>query len=178
MGCNNRNRTEWHLNVYLIIHNNIRQNTRRCSTNLSFICIWSTNVTHKFHYRWLCMCLVKDVAGLSSKQRVTFSLDLKTWLLSSYSFSHFPPPSAYVKGIPRVTFEALACSIDAHILLYDVVNGGSYNWRSLSTLVAENFMGEISERCSNSKGVPSGQNLPHDMAKVAGLYAWRLNPNR
>ncbi|KAH3727710.1 hypothetical protein DPMN_053653 [Dreissena polymorpha] len=53
--------------------------------------------------------------------------------------SAFPPPSQYVIGIHIITFEGLVCSIDAHILLYRLVEGSAYNWY-VSTLVARNFM--------------------------------------
>ena len=99
-------------------------------------------------------------------------------MLDGYNFQIFPPPTMYIKGIPRVTFEGLVCSIDAHILLYAMVKGGSYNWRSVSTLVAENFIGELAERASTSNGVPIGTILNRDMATVSQLHSMRMNPNR
>jgi hypothetical protein len=84
----------------------------------------------------------------------------------------------YVKGIPRVTFEGLVSSIDAHVLLYAMVKGGTYNWRSVSTLVAENFMGELAECERSNNGVPNGAMLNNDMGKISQLYGMRLNPNR
>ena len=87
-------------------------------------------------------------------------------------------PTMYVRGIPRVTFEGLVCSIDAHILLYAFVKSGTYNWRSVSTLVAENFMGELAECARANNGVPNGQMIRYDMGKISQLHAIRLNPNR
>ena len=120
----------------------------------------------------------EDKPGLISFERCVRSNRLKSWLLDKYDFGRFPPPSQYVKGIPRVTFEGLVCSIDAHILLYAIVKTGSYNWRAVSTLVAENFMGELAERSQNNHGVPSGDTLPSDMTKISELHAMRLNPDR
>ena len=39
-------------------------------------------------------------------------------------------------------------------------------------------MGEISEKISNSKGVPSGKTVPYEMGKIAGLHALRFNSAR
>ncbi|KAH3752314.1 hypothetical protein DPMN_186930 [Dreissena polymorpha] len=120
----------------------------------------------------------EDQPGIPAFERCVRSLKLKAWLMNRYDFAAFPPPSQYVKGIPRVTFEGLVCSIDAHILLYRLVKGSAYNWRSVSTLVAENFMGELAERASTSNGVPSGAMLASDMGKISQLHAMRLKPGR
>jgi hypothetical protein len=98
--------------------------------------------------------------------------------MENYDYTKFPPVSQYVKGIPRCTFEGLVCSIDAHVMLYSMVKTGTYNWRAVSTLVAENFMGELAERSQNNHGVPSGNTLPSDMSKISQLHAMRLNPER
>ena len=119
-----------------------------------------------------------DKAGIQGIERFSRSLKLRNWLLEGYHFDQFPPTTQYVKGIPRVTFEGLVCSIEAHILLYDLTVGGTYNWRSVSTLVAENFMGELAERSQNNHGVPSGVSLPGDMTKISELRAMRYNPAR
>lgn len=120
----------------------------------------------------------EDKPGLSARDRVQRSLIFREWLLEGYKFDEFPPRTQYVKGIPRVTYEGLICSIDAHILLYAMCKGGAFNWRSVSTLVAENFMGELAERSQNNHGVPSGSTLGADMTKISELHAMRLNPKR
>lgn len=120
----------------------------------------------------------EDKPGLSARERVQRSLRFREWLLQGYKFEEFPPRTQYVKGIPRVTYEGLVCSIDAHILLYAICKGGAFNWRSVSTLVAENFMGELAERSQNNHGVPSGSTLGADMTKISELHAMRLNPKR
>lgn len=120
----------------------------------------------------------EDKAGLSAEKRCQHSLEFRKWLLDGYDFGSFPPPGQYVRGIPRVTYEGLVCSIDAHLLLYALIKGGSYNWRTVSTLVAENFMGELAERAQNNHGVPSGSTLPMDMKKISELHGMRLKPNR
>ena len=63
----------------------------------------------------------EDMPGLKAIERCKCSLRLKEWLLDGYKFDSFPPPSMYIKGIPRVTHEGLLCSIDAHLLLYALV---------------------------------------------------------
>jgi hypothetical protein len=120
----------------------------------------------------------EDMAGISAKERCMRSMRFRNWLLEGYRFDQFPPVSQYVKGIPRVTFEGLVCSIDVHLLLYGLTITGTYNWRSVSTLVAENFMGELAERSQNNHGVPSGSSLQVDMAKISELHAMRLKPTR
>ena len=94
----------------------------------------------------------EDLPGLKEIERCKRSLSLKEWLLDGNKFDSFPPRSMYIKGIPRVTYEGLLCSIDTHFLLYALVKGSCYR-RTVSTLVAENFMGELAERSANSHGV-------------------------
>lgn len=120
----------------------------------------------------------EDMAGISAKERCLRSMRFRDWLLEGYRFDNFPPVSQYFKGFPRVTFEGLVCSIDAHLLLYGLTKSGTYNWRSVSTLVAENFMGELAERSQNNHGVPSGSSLQVDMTKISELHAMRLKPTR
>lgn len=78
-------------------------------------------------------------------ERCKREMSLRRWLLDGYNFHLFPPPAMYIKGIHRVTFEGLVSSINAHVLFYAMVKGGTYNWRSVSILVAENVMGEHAE---------------------------------
>ena len=120
----------------------------------------------------------EDMPGLTAFERCNRSLALRDWLLDGYNFHIFPSPTMYVKGIPRVTFEGLVCSIDAHLLLYAMVKEGTYNWRSVSTLVAENFMGELAENAETNNGVPNGIMLKRDMAKISQLHAMRMKPDR
>ena len=84
----------------------------------------------------------------------------------------------YIKGIPREIYEGLLCSIDTHLLIYALAKGSCYNWRTVSTLVADNFMRELAERSPYSHGVPSGITLSLEMAKISELHSMRMKPDR
>ena len=120
----------------------------------------------------------EDLPGLTALQRCRNSLNLRKWLLDGYNFSAFPPAGGFVKGFPRITFEGLICNIEAHLYMYPMSSSGTYNWRSLSTLVAESLFGEIAEMESHNNGVPSGKSFKRDFSVMAGLNAVRLKPNR
>ena len=120
----------------------------------------------------------EDLPGILAVERCRRALALREWLLKGVNVEDFPPPGMYIKGFPKVTFEGLVCSIEAHIYMYGLCLNGTYNWRSMSTLVAENLFGEVSEMESHNNGVPSGDSFRRNLAVMAGLNAVRLKPDR
>ena len=129
-------------------------------------------------------CLIRnwydaeDMPGIPAVERCHKALKLRTWMLRNVSFSDFPPPGGAIKGIPRISFEGIVCNIEAHLYMYSVSKSKTYNWRSMSTLAAENFFGEIAEMESHTNGVPSGTSFKRDISVITGLNAVRMNPNR
>ena len=120
----------------------------------------------------------EDLPGILAVERCRRALALREWLLKGVYLEEFPPPGMYIKGFPKVTFEGLVCSIEAHIYMYELCMKGTYNWRSMTTLVAENLFGEVSEMESHNNGVPSGDSFRRNLAVMAGLNAVRLKPDR
>ena len=120
----------------------------------------------------------EDKPGIASIQRCDDALKFRQWLLQHVDLCNFPPSSQSFKGIPRITFEGLVCNIEAHLFMYPISKSGTYNWRSMSTLVAENFFGEIAEMESHRNGVPSGNSFKRDISVMTGLTAVRLKPNK
>lgn len=100
----------------------------------------------------------------------------RRWILDGYNFYQFPPPTKHKKGTRKVTFEGLRQ--DARVLLYAMLKIGTQNWRSVSPLVAENFMGELAEYARSNNGVPNGAMLNNDTGKMSQLHGMRMNPNR
>ena len=120
----------------------------------------------------------EDLPGISAEGRCKRALALREWLLKDYSFENFPPPGMHIKGFPKVTFEGLICSIEAHLYMYELCKSGTFNWRSVSTLVAENIFSEVTEMEHHNNGVPTGSSFQRNMAVMTGLHAIRLQPNR
>ena len=65
------------------------------------------------------------------------------WLLQDVNFREFPPPGAYVKGMPVIMYEGLLTSIERKTQLYEFVKSGTYNQRAVATLDVENFFWNI-----------------------------------
>ena len=104
-------------------------------------------------------------------ERCRRSLALREWLLKGVNVEDFPPPRMYIKGFPKVTFEGLVCSIEAHIYIYGLCLNGTYNWRSMTTLVAERLLEDVSEMESHNNGVASGDSFSRNLAVMVGLNA-------
>ena len=120
----------------------------------------------------------EDLPGISAVERCKRSLALRQWMLEGQRIDQFPPPGSHIKGFPRITFEGLIGNIETHIFMYALCKSGTYNWRSVSALVAESFFSEIADMESNNNGVPSGDSFQRNLSIIAGLHAVRLNPDR
>ena len=60
-----------------------------------------------------------DEAGVPSESRIQFLMDMRNFLLHHYNPVTFPPPGAYVKGLPIAQFEGLLINIDRRIYHLD-----------------------------------------------------------
>ena len=81
----------------------------------------------------------EDSPGLSAIERIQRRLRLKEFLLNKVEFGVFPPPGAYIKGFPKGMFEGFIQRIDTTIQLHAISKSGSYNQRSISSLVNDTF---------------------------------------
>ena len=84
-----------------------------------------------------------DESGIPIHERIQWLLNMREFLLGHYNPSDFPPPGAYVKGMPITQFEGILTNIDRRLQLYHVLPHGTYNHRSVSSLDCETFFGSF-----------------------------------
>ena len=118
----------------------------------------------------------EDAAGLSALVRVERRLKLKSYLLKDVDFGIFPPPGMFIEGFSKTMFEGFLQRIDTLIQLYAVVKSGSFNQRSVSSLVNETFFGELSEIEPIKLGCPKAISIPRLMSTVTELQHYRSVP--
>jgi hypothetical protein len=82
---------------------------------------------------------VIDEAGISSDQRIDLLLAMRNKLLPFTKVGHFPPPGAYVAGLPMVQYEGLLSNVDRRLQLHDMVQNGAYNQTEITSLVSDTF---------------------------------------
>ncbi|KAK3085103.1 hypothetical protein FSP39_024263 [Pinctada imbricata] len=119
-----------------------------------------------------------DDPGLSALDRCKYRLQLKEWLLDGISFYEFPPPGAYIKGIPVVLFEGLLTNIQRKIQLYAFYKSGTYNVRSVGSLDIENFFGTFQDLDPKGTGVLRPDDIPAAISVSVELLDGKLDPNR
>ena len=118
----------------------------------------------------------EDDPGISASKRAHDRLMFRNYLLDGVDFEQFPQYGNYIKGMPRVMFEGFLQSIDTHMQLYPLCKGGTYNQRSVSSLVNETFFGELQDLEPTRLGCPKAVNIPRMMATVTEIMHYRHNP--
>ena len=118
----------------------------------------------------------EDDPGISASKRAHDRLMFRNYLLDGVDFEQFPQYGNYIKGMPRVMFERFLQSIDTHMQLYPLCKGGTYNQRSVSSLVNETFFGEQQDLEATRLGCPKAVNIPRMMATVTEIMHYRHNP--
>lgn len=118
----------------------------------------------------------EDTPGIPAVERVTRRLNLKNFLLKGVDFGMFPPPGMYIKGFPKVMFEAFLQRIDTTVQLYKVIKSGAYNSRAISSLVNETFFGELAELEPTKLGCPKAISIPRLISTVTEIQHFRCNP--
>lgn len=80
-------------------------------------------------------------AGISTDQRIDIDwlLAMRNTLLPFLKVGHFPPPGAYVAGLPLAQYEGLLSNVERRLQLYDMVQNGTYNQRAITSLDSETF---------------------------------------
>ena len=119
-----------------------------------------------------------DEPGISAVDRCKYRLKLKEWLLDGISFSEFPPPRAFIKGIPVVLFEGLLTNVERKIQLYTFSKSGTYNVRSVGSLDIENFFGTFQDLDPKGTGVLRPDDIPAALSVAVELLDVKLDPNR
>ena len=82
-----------------------------------------------------------DEAGVSVTQRITWMLDMRSFLLQFYTPGSFPPPGWHVAGLPMAQFEGLLTNMERRLQLFHLA--GPYNQRSVSSLDSETMFGSF-----------------------------------
>ena len=119
----------------------------------------------------------EDTPGFSSKERIRRKLRLKEFLLEGVDFGQFPMFGMYVKGFPKVMFEGFLQRISTTIQLYSIVKSGTHNHRAISSLVNENFFGELSDMEPTRLGCPKAISIPRLMSTVTEIFHYRCDPS-
>ena len=120
----------------------------------------------------------EDDPGISAHERAVFRMQFRKFLLRDVELMTFPPPKGgYIHGMPQTMFEGIIQSIDTHLQLYAVCFGGTYNQRSVSSLVNETFFGELGEMEATKHGCPKAVAIPRLMSSVTEVMHYRHNPN-
>ena len=120
----------------------------------------------------------EDDCGISSMDRTRKRFALREWLLQDVNFREFPPPGAYVKGMPVIMYEGLLTSIERKTQLYEFVKCGTYNQRAVTTRDVENFFGTFNELDPQGHRVVSPDDLPHVMQTATDILTESRNPKR
>ena len=90
----------------------------------------------------------------------------RTYLVKDVDFNRFPAPSAYVKGIPILTYSALLQNISVQLLLYKLCKYGTYNARYISSLVCESFFSMVTAKELYDNGCPKAADVPKIMSHI------------
>ena len=78
--------------------------------------------------------------GIHADERVCGLYEMHTFLSGQVNFDKFPfTHNRYVNGMPIQTYEAILQNISTCIQLYNFATGGTYNTKSISTLLNESF---------------------------------------
>ena len=117
---------------------------------------------------WYLAC---DACGYTPRQRVHMMQDLYDLLMKDVDFTQYPPPSTDIKGIPIpiVMYEGILQNISLRIAMYKYAKNNSYNQRAISTLLVENFFGDLMAVEFSGLGCPKSTDIMRLMAHVIQL---------
>ena len=119
----------------------------------------------------------EDEPGMCALQRFQHRIKFRNYLISGVDLGSFPlPRNGFINGMSQTMFEGFLQSIDTHIQLYGICHTGTYNQRAVSSLVNENFFGELGDMEPTKLGCPKAVAIPRLMSKVTELMHHRLNP--
>ena len=94
-----------------------------------------------------------DDSGISVSKRIEWMIDMRLFLLTFYKPGTFPPPGAYVAGLPIVQFEGILSNIDRRLQLFFLSSKGCYNQRAVSSLDSEIMFGTFQVRTICSQAI-------------------------
>ena len=161
-----------------LIDRQCAENAKRTFSSEVEACMRSLGYQREAHFcelirNWY---LAEDAPGISAMKRTQDRFKYRKYLLDGVDFGQFPAYGGFIKGMPKVMFEGFLQSIDCHIQLYPLCINGTYNQRSVSSLVNETFFGELQELEPTRLGCPKAVNVPRMMSSVTEMMHHRHNP--
>ncbi|KAI8490370.1 hypothetical protein Bbelb_316380 [Branchiostoma belcheri] len=127
------------------------------------------------------LIVAHDDPGISSVDRAKMRFRLRAYLMEGVNFHRFPPPGRHIAsvGCPWQLWEDTVTSIDAHMLLYPLVQQGTYNQRAFSSLLCEQFFSEMTgDDKTGHQGTLTARELTRHFGTVCEMLATRLDPHR
>ena len=118
-----------------------------------------------------------DSRGIDPHDSIEKVFAMDELLTRDVDFSSFPPPGAYIKGIPIVTYEGILVNNCHRLNLYQVLKNG-YNHRAFSTLNVENFFGDMTSMEYSGLGCLKSMDIFCLMSHSLQLTCHRLDPTR
>ena len=111
--------------------------------------------------------------GMAVDDRVNNLWVFHTYLVKDVDFNCFPAPSAYVKGIPILTYSALLQNISMQLLLYKLCKYGTYNARCISSLVCESVFSMVTAKELYGNGCPKAADVPKIMSGIITIETYK-----
>lgn len=117
-----------------------------------------------------------DERGLHVKLRLEYMESMANYLRNLVNFNVYPPKKQYIAGIPVVTFESLLHNITSRIQLYHILDGRSFNHRSISTLSVESFFSLMSRMRGTYNGCPKATCLSSIFQNILHMEQLQSDP--
>ena len=119
-----------------------------------------------------------DSRGMSADERVNNLWAFYAYLTKDIDFERFPGYTQYVKGIPIVTYAGILQNISVRLSLYNVSKFGTYNHRSISSLVCESFFSTMASKDPGQTGCPKAVDVPKIMSKLMTIEQYKQDSLR
>ena len=101
---------------------------------------------------------------------------IANYLRDLVNFNVYPPKKKYIGGMPVVTFESLLHNITSRIQLYHLLDGKSFNHRSISTLSVESFFSLMSRMRGTYNGCPKSTCLSSIFQNILHMEQLQSDP--
>ena len=115
---------------------------------------------------------------MSADDRVNNLWAFYAYLTKDIDFDRFPGYTQYVKGIPIITFAGILQNISVRLSLYTVSKFGTYNHRSVSSLVCESFFSTMASKDPGKTGCPKALDVPKIMSDMITIEEYKQDSLR
>ncbi|MCG8625032.1 MAG: hypothetical protein MJE68_23910, partial [Proteobacteria bacterium] len=119
-----------------------------------------------------------DSRGMAADERVNNLWAFYAYLTKDVEFDKFPGFSQYVKGIPIITYAGILQNISVRLSLYKVSKFGTYNHRSISSLVCESFFSTMASKDPGKTGCPKAVDVPKIMSDMITIEEYKQDSLR